>query len=208
MKSIIIPGDEVKEGVSSVNVYVEDGKSFASTIGFYDEQGKRIVPLEGTWTPKIDDTVVGTIEEVGRNNTYTVDLCSFRTGVLLLGKYSRSVLKVGEVIEAIVDRINGKKEVILSNPKELRGGMVLKIKPTKIPRVLGKANTMAKQISEIARCDMIIGSNGLIWLRGGDIALATEVILRIEREAHMPGLTEKIKEVLISKSKNNERKIE
>lgn len=203
MKSIVIPGDKLSDNISSSGMYVEDGKSYASVMGLYDEDGKRVVPLEGAWMPKIDDTVVGTIEAVGRNNSYTVDLNSFRAGVLLLGKYSRSTLKAGEVIEAIVDRINGKKEVILSRPRELRGGIVIEVKPTKIPRVLGKANTMAKQIAELAKCDLVVGSNGIIWLSGGNTTLAIDAIRKIEREAHVSGLTERIKELLVSRSGKN-----
>lgn len=201
MKSIVIPGDRINDGVSSNGAYVEDGKNYASVMGFYDEGGKRVVPLEGMWLPKIEDTVVGVVVNAGRNNSYTVDLNTFRTGVLLLGKYSRSTLKAGEMIEAIVDRINGKKEVILSRPRELRGGIAIKVKPTKIPRVLGKANTMANQIAELTKCDMVIGSNGIVWIRGGDTALAIEAIRRIEREAHLSGLTERIKEMLSVKGK-------
>jgi exosome complex component RRP4 len=201
MKSIVIPGDRINDGVSSNGAYVEDGKNYASVMGFYDEGGKRVVPLEGMWLPKIEDTVVGVVVNAGRNNSYTIDLNTFRTGVLLLGKYSRSTLKAGEMIEAIVDRINGKKEVILSRPRELRGGIAIKVKPTKIPRVLGKANTMANQIAELTKCDMVIGSNGIVWIRGGDTALAIEAIRRIEREAHLSGLTERIKEMLSVKGK-------
>ena len=203
MKNIVMPGDEIRDRANSNNVYVENGRAFSTALGLYDQENKRIVPLEGTWNPKIEDTVVGIVQTVGRNNTYTVDLNSFRTGVLLMGKYSRSALKAGDVIEAIVDRINGKKEVILSRPKTLYDGIVITIKPTKIPRVLGKANTMAKQSAELAKCDMVIGSNGMIWLKGGDSPLAIEALQKIEREAHVSGLTEKIRDMLINKSKKN-----
>ncbi len=198
MKSIVVPGEQIPGNVKSGNVYVEEGKAYATVLGLYDEEGKRIITLEGAWNPKMDETVVGIVQEAGRNNSYTIDLSSFRRGVLLLGKFSKAEFKVGDVVEALVDRVNGKKEVILSNPRLLRGGVVIKIKPTKIPRVLGKANTMAKQISELTRCDLVVGSNGIIWVRGENTALAISAILRIESDAHVSGLTEKIKEMLVN----------
>ncbi|MEM3227784.1 MAG: KH domain-containing protein [Candidatus Micrarchaeaceae archaeon] len=200
MKRIVMPGEKIPGDVKQGMAYAEHGSLFATVLGLYDEESKRLIPLEGTWSPKLDETVVGIIESVGRNNTYTVDLNSFRIGVLLLGKFSKAEFKIGDVIEALVDRVNGKKEVILSNPRLLKEGTIVKIKPTKIPRVLGKANTMAKQISELTRCDMVVGSNGIVWLRGENTALAIAALLQIERDAHVSGLTEKIKEMLISNS--------
>jgi exosome complex RNA-binding protein Rrp4 len=38
--------------------------------------------------------------------------------------------------------------------------------------------------------------NGLIWLKDGNIALATEALLKVEREAHLSGLTDTIKNFL------------
>ncbi len=162
MKSVVVPGEQIPGGVKSGNIYIENGKAYATVLGLYDEEGKRIITLEGAWAPKIDETVVGIVEDAGRN------------------------------------RVNGKKEVMLSNPRLLKGGAIIKIKPTKIPRVLGKANTMAKQISELTKCDMVVGSNGIVWVRGENMALAIAAILRIESDAHVSGLTEKIKEMLVN----------
>jgi len=201
MKKIVVPGEQIPGNVNTGNTYIENGKAFAVVLGMYDEEGKRFIPLEGAWVPKIDETVVGIVESVGRNNTYTVNLNSFRTGVLILGKFSKAEFKVGDVIEALVDRVNGKKEVILSNPRLLRSGVIIRVKPAKIPRVLGKANTMAKQISELTKCDMVVGSNGIVWVRGENAALAITAILQIESDAHVSGLTEKIKEMLINNIK-------
>ncbi|MGC8478529.1 MAG: KH domain-containing protein [Candidatus Micrarchaeia archaeon] len=198
MKSVVVPGEQIPGGVKSGNIYIENGKAYATVLGLYDEEGKRIITLEGAWAPKIDETVVGIVEDVGRNNSYTLNLGSFRKGVLLLGKFSKAEFKVGDVVEALIDRVNGKKEVMLSNPRLLKGGAIIKIKPTKIPRVLGKANTMAKQISELTKCDMVVGSNGIVWVRGENMALAIAAILRIESDAHVSGLTEKIKEMLVN----------
>ena len=38
--------------------------------------------------------------------------------------------------------------------------------------------------------------NGIIWLKGGDVELATKAIMRIQTEAHVSGLTDRIKEML------------
>ena len=88
---------------------------------------------------------------------------------------------------------------MLMRPKALEGGKLISVKPSKIPRIIGKGNTMVKQITDGTGTSIIIGLNGLIWLKGGNIDLATAVILKIEEEAHTSGLTERIKAMLDSK---------
>ncbi len=70
----------------------------------------------------------------------------------------------------------------------LYGGTILEIRPTKIPRVIGKNNTMVQQIAAMTKSTIVVGNNGIIWLKGGNVALATEAIRKIEDEAHTSGL--------------------
>jgi exosome complex component RRP4 len=74
--------------------------------------------------------------------------------------------------------------------------MISERKPTKVPRVIGKGNTMIDQIANLTKCRISVGMNGLVWLNDGDLRLAVSALRRIEREAHTSGLTEKIKKML------------
>ena len=74
------------------------------------------------------------------------------------------------------------------------------VSPSRIPRIIGKGNSMLKQITEGTGTTIVIGLNGIIWLRGGKIDLETMAILKIVEEAHTTGLTERIK-VLLSGNK-------
>ncbi len=58
---------------------------------------------------------------------------------------------------------------------------------------------MIRQIAEATGTHIVVGMNGLIWLKDGNITLATEALLKIEREAHLSGLTETIKNFLEEK---------
>jgi exosome complex component RRP4 len=53
-------------------------------------------------------------------------------------------------------------------------------------------------IKQATNCQIIVGQNGLIWVQGNpkEEALAIQTIKKIEKEAHTPGLTEKIKAFL------------
>ena len=83
----------------------------------------------------------------------------------------------------------------------MRAASIIKVKPKKVLRVIGKKNTMIDQIKELTKTDIVVGLNGLIWLRGGNIELAEEAIFKIEREAHTSGLTESIRQYLETNAK-------
>ena len=80
--------------------------------------------------------------------------------------------------------------------RKLIGGTVIKITPTKVARVIGKGGSMINLIKEKTKSQILVGQNGLIWIRGGNVRKAIEAILMIERESHIIGLTEKIAKFL------------
>ncbi|HUY70280.1 MAG TPA: KH domain-containing protein [Candidatus Baltobacteraceae bacterium] len=203
MKQIIVPGEMVSQSQARMdNTYVEGGKTYSKVMGLYDEEHKGIIPLEGPWKPRIDDAVIGIIAEE-KNKVYEVDIGFFGRTLLIVGKFDRESYKVGDVIEATIKDVEDRKTIILTMARPLEGGTVLMVKPAKVPRVIGKANTMVRQISEAAKTMIIVGMNGMIWMRGGNVALATAAIKKIEAEAHISGLTERIKLMLEQNNKGN-----
>jgi exosome complex component RRP4 len=202
MRRIVLPGEQISEKPIRVeNAFTEGGRSYSGILGLYESQDREVVPLEGAWEPHIGDTVVGIVSE-SRNKVYGIDLSYFKRSILVSSKYDRYEFVYGDIIEAAIKDIEGNKTIILSEPKLLKDGMVLKIKPAKVPRVIGKQNTMVKQIIESTQSQIVVGVNGIIWIQGGNAALAIEAILRIENEAHVPGLTERIKKMLETKEVN------
>jgi len=199
MRNIVIPGELVQETpVRKPNTYVSNGKTYSKILGMLDESTKEIIPLEGAWDPRVNDSVVGIVSEV-KNKVYIIDLSYFGKSLLIASKYDRFELEVGDMISAIIKDIEGKSTIILNDAQQLKGGTVLSVKPKKIPRIIGKKSTMIKQIADSTGSHIVVGMNGLIWLKDGDVALATEAILKIEREAHTHGLTDSIKNFLIEK---------
>lgn len=196
MRQIVIPGDVVSESPARIsNSFVQNGKTYAKVLGMYDDAEREIIPLEGSWNPRIDDSVVGVITEV-RAKVYIVDLSYCGRALLIPGKYDKYEFEVGDTISALIKDVEGKSTVILIDPEPLKGGTIVAIKPKKIPRVIGKKSTMVRQIAEYTGSHIVVGMNGLIWLKGGNIALATDALLKIEREAHLSGLTDSIKKYL------------
>jgi exosome complex component RRP4 len=184
------------------DTYIEGGKTYASAVALLDQERGSMVSLEGAWVPRIDDSVVGIITE-NKNHVYNVDLSHFGRALIIEGRYEKYSLEIGDVIEARIKNVEERKTIILSYPKTLDGGVVINVKPMKIPRVIGKDDTMVKQIAEATRTKIVIGYNGMIWIKGAGAGLAIEAISIIESEAHMPGLTERIRLMLEKGNKSN-----
>jgi exosome complex component RRP4 len=198
MRDIVTPGDMVSESaIRAPNTYISQGRTYSKVLGIKDDKGI-VIPLEGVWTPRIDDSVIGIVSEV-KAKVYIIDLAYFGRALLIPGKYDNYEFTEGDVINAIIKNVEGKNTIILNEPQQLRGGTILSIKPKKIPRVIGKKSTMIRQIAEATGSHIIVGMNGLIWLNGGNIVLATEALIKIEREAHISGLTDTIKNFLDEK---------
>ena len=202
MRRISIPGDLVFDSpVRMENTYVQDGKTYSKIFGMYDENKGSIIPLEGSWNPDRGDTAVGIVTAV-KNKVYIVDLLHFGKSLIVPGKYDDYRLDVGDLITGEVSDFENRRTVILKEIKKLEGGTVIEIKPKKVLRVIGKKSTMVNQIAHATGSEIIVGLNGLVWINGGNVALAIEAILKVEREAHVSGLTEIIKEFLENRKGN------
>ncbi len=195
MKKLIMPGDILlSRPIRIEHTIVENGKTYATVLGVFDDEKTSFIPLEGLWYPRPNETVIGIIEE-SKLNVYTVNLNAPYKGIII-SKYARDPIVNGDVVEAYVKELDKTGTVVLTRPRVLHGGKVLYIKPAKIPRIIGSNNTMAMQLSAGTKSSVAVGMNGMIWLHGGDTDLATEAIFKITREAHISGLTDRIGKML------------
>ncbi|MDE1856729.1 MAG: hypothetical protein KGH98_01450 [Candidatus Micrarchaeota archaeon] len=200
---IVVPGEIVSDQpMRSQNTNVEDGKTYAVRIALKDSRKGTLVPLEGVWRPHVGDIVVGIVTGQ-RSSVYDIELNYFERSILVSGKYESHPLSPGELIEAKVKDVENRRTVILAYPKSLHGGTIVEAAPSKVPRIIGKEDTMVRQISEMTGTQIVVGKNGIIWIRGDErgVLKAKMAIKKIEDEAHIPGLTERIKQML---EKNSE----
>jgi len=60
-------------------------------------------------------------------------------------------------------------------------------------------------LREVTKAEIKVGNNGRIWIRSPDPEiekLLIKVIKKIERESHVPGLTERIRKTLLNELKD------
>ena len=216
-RQLVTPGDLIAEGeyIAGENTYKEDDKIFASRTGLveYEDKKVNVVALRAFYIPKIGDTVIGTIVEVGFNG-WTVDIHSPYLALLRASdvlnrpfKPQRNdlaeVLDVGDLVIAEIvayDRAHN-PQLAVNEPGlgKITRGQIVKVTPTKIPRVIGKKGSMISMIKQETGCHIILGHNGIVLITGKsleDEELAMMAIHTIEEESHTTGLTDRISQMI------------
>jgi exosome complex component RRP4 len=227
-RQLVTPGDLIAEGeyIAGENTYSENGKIYAARVGIVEYETKKIdvVALKAFYMPRTGDIVIGTITEVGFNG-WTVDINSpyialLRASDVLSRPFKPQkddlpqVLDAGDLVVAKVvsyDRTHD-PQLTVAEPGlgKITRGQIVKITPTKIPRVIGRKGSMISMIKQETGCNIILGLNGVVLLTGKtveDEQLAMKAILKIEQESHTSGLTDRITQMLKEeKTKKEENK--
>ncbi len=195
MSKIVVPGEVLYTQPKFMNhSYVEGGKTHAAVMGLFDEADGRLVALQGPYIPNLEDYVVGWVEEV-KFAGYTINIKSPYDG-FLSSKETREEFKLGDIVLAMARSVDEVRNVNLSDARKLEGGELVTIPSVKVPRLIGKKSSMVTMVTEFTRSEIVIGKNGLVWIKGGDSALAARAVLKIDKEAHIQGLTDRMKKWL------------
>ena len=207
-KRLVIPGELVTEERKKLgsHVFVTEGKIYSDSIGLVNDESDyaSVVPLEGTYAPQEGDLIIGVIS-AEKFSVYTVDVNSFYQSIISK-KELREIVKPGSVVSAKIYKVNELNEMELGNPRLFFGGEIIEIGPVKIPRVIGRDGSMLNSLKEGTNSSIIVGRNGRIWAKGGDLDLLRKAIKKIENEAHTENLTNKINEFLKKNSPKIEKK--
>ncbi len=197
-RRILLPGDLVSSTPKRLEgCFVEKGNTFASVVSI--QVGERVIPLKGFYVPHYGDYVIGIVKDV-RFNGYEVEINSPYDGQLS-SRDLREEYKIGDVVSAKIASVNEVNEAELVDSRRLWGGELMDVEHVKVPRVIGRNASMLSMLKEYTKTDILVGKNGRIYLRGGDAALASLAILKICREAHTSGLTDRIKAFLVEQAK-------
>lgn len=218
-RSIVVPGDLIAEGNFQIPwspyIYKVGNKYYATVIGMVDPKDStfEIIPLEGSYYyPRVGDTVIGLIEDVELYG-WIVDIkapySAYLPALSLLGRPVnigedlRKYLDIGDYIIARVETFDRTINPILSVKGKglgrLSNGKIIDIMPVKVPRVIGKNKSMYELLTSETGCEMIVAQNGRIWANCPSKDMEEVLFLSIktiERESHIRGLTDKIRELI------------
>lgn len=219
-KRYVIPGDVITTGPyrPDQNVTLDGNRIIATVIGISEisDDSVRVIPLTGMYIPKSSDLVIGKVVS-HTSLSWEVDINSCYVGILpaadVFGRdFSAhadeltSKLDKGDLIAArIVNFDRTRDPLITIADRELgkiESGTLIKISPSKVPRLIGKRGSMIQTIEMATHAVITIGQNGLIVVSCDDsngLLKAIKAIRMIEEQAHMANLTDKVKEMLESR---------
>ena len=173
----VMPGDIIVTGDyrPEQNVILEGNRLISTATGFSEIKDDlvTVTPLTGLYTPKTDDLVIGKI--ISHNAlSWEVDINSYYSGILtafdIFGKdYSPSrddlslKLNIGDIILARIANVNSRDPLITiagENLGKIDSGELIKISPSKAPRLIGKHGSMIQTIEGSTNATITVGQNG------------------------------------------------
>jgi len=214
----VLPGDVIVTGDyrPEQNVILDGDRLMSTAVGFseIEDNSVTVTPLTGLYTPKTDDLVIGKI--VSHNAlSWEVDINSYYPGILtafdIFGKdYSASrddlslKLNTCDIILARIANVGSRDPlltIIGENLGKIDAGELVKISPTKIPRLIGKHGSMIQTIEASTNATITVGQNGLIVVSCDEtngLLKALAAIRMVDEQAHLVNLTDKVKKMLES----------
>ncbi|MEZ0393912.1 MAG: exosome complex RNA-binding protein Rrp4 [Desulfurococcaceae archaeon] len=222
-RQIVRPGDvlavvedeEVKYArYPDKHVFIMNSKVYADVVGLASigEGSVSVIPLEGTYIPRKDDLVIGVVTGVGIT-AWILDINSPYKAVLpgedVVEGFNpavhelRGYLDLGDYVLAKVAEFDRTRDPLLTIRGKGLGkiidGTVVKVRASKVPRLIGRKGSMYNLLTSATGCDITIAQNGLVRLKCNDertIETLVKAIRIIESKSHIRGLTEEIKAFL------------
>ncbi len=226
VRKIVLPGDFIADKAGKKvwgGAYFEGEKVYSKVLGMprIKENEISVIPLSGNYIPRIDNRIIGVISSVEVSG-WMVDINSPYSAFMPVGEgvdefvdrdrtdISR-FFDVGDAIFCKVSKVTKDKTVRVSmrglGARKLYGGIMIKVTPSKVPRLIGRGGSMINLIKSRTDCVIYTGQNGVVWIRGENKAKAIEAVLMVEKESHINGLTEKIEKMLSEEDdKKSEKK--
>lgn len=212
----VIPGEVIVRGEYRIGSFVEKrGEDYvALRVGLAEivRNDVKVIPLTGPYIPRTDDQVVGKVVDVtGFGWEVDINSCfkGYLPAVFVFGRdFSpathdlSSKFRVGDLILARIDSYDRSRDPQLSvrgpGLGKIPRGEIVRISPTKVPRLIGRKGYMIKMISNQTDSDLKVGQNGLVVLAGPPegVLRAANAIKMIEEEAHMADLAQKVEAFL------------
>lgn len=213
-RAIVVPGETIATGVDFLpgDGTKRDGKEIiALRFGLLEKEGKlvKIIPLNGAYIPRAGNTVIGQVTDISFNG-WIIDVLApyqaFLSTLECFGFVNKKDLaeyfNIGDIIVSKIRLVKPRSVELTMKERDLGAlddGLLIKINPTRVPRVIGRAGSMVNTIKEETGCNIVVGQNGLIWIKGKNIEdeiAARKAIDLIVEKPFVDGLTDQIKNFL------------
>ncbi|MCK5283045.1 MAG: RNA-binding protein [Nanoarchaeota archaeon] len=219
-KDIVVPGELLAKGMDAFpgpGSYRDNEEILSSRLGlvYLDRRTIKIISQSGVYLPKVGDMIIGKVIDIAMSG-WRINLnCAYSAMLSMKDATSDYINKgedlsqyydIGDYIACKITNVTSQKlvDVSMREPglKKLVNGRMFNVNTHKVPRIIGKKGSMVTMIKNATGCRITVGQNGLIWIQGDtkNEFIAIETIKKIEKESHLTGLTNRIKEFLEEKT--------
>lgn len=207
---IVIPGESIVTGedyLPGEGARREGDDIVADRFGLAEVAGRmiKVIPLSGAYIPRRGNAVLGRVTDVTFNG-WLVDIDTASSAFLPIDESPRFInrnemdqfLAIGDMIAAKIWSIKGRGIDLTLKGRglgKLEGGFAFRINPSRVPRVIGREGSMITLVKEKTGCNITVGQNGWIWIKGekmDDEIRARKAVEFIADKVHVDGLTEKM----------------
>jgi len=212
----VIPGDVIVSGDYRPGMFVQRRGSdmIALRIGLAEivRNDVKVIPLTGVYMPRTEDLVIGKVVSVtgyGWEADINSSFVGYLPGQFVFGRdFSPAThdlttrFVVGDLMLAKIEQFDRTRDPQLSirgpDLGKIAQGEVVKLSPSKVPRLIGRKGYMINMIAELSNCQIKVGQNGMIVVDGTPegTAKAVEAIHMVEAEAHVADLSNKVQQML------------
>lgn len=211
-RMVVVPGEVIISGedyLPGEGVRRDGDNVLATRFGLAEIIGRviKVIPLSGAYIPRRNNVVLGRVVDITFNG-WLVDIDCPGNGFLPIAESPRFInqnemdqfLSIGDVIAAKIWNIKGKGMDLTLNGKglgKLEDGFMFKINSSRVPRVIGREGSMIMLIKDQTNCQISIGQNGWIWIKGETIEQsirARKAVEYIANNVHIGGLTDHMEE--------------
>ena len=209
-RKIVIPGEVIEKGENFLpgeGTEKKDDEIIALRYGLAEESNRlvKVIPLSGVYQPRRGNVIIGKVENITFNG-WVLDIGSSETAFLSLMEVPRyvnkgeleEVMEIGDMAVAKIWAVN-KRGIDLSIKSRGLGkideGIILRVNSNKVPRVIGKEGSMINLIKKNTNCNITVGQNGFIWIKGDKVEeelLAKQAILFVTEKSFIDGLTDEV----------------
>ena len=209
-RKVVIPGEVIASGedyLPGEGTEKRGQEIVAIRYGLAEESNRlvKVIALSGVYQARRGNVIIGKVENITFNG-WVVDIDSPIGAFLPLSEVPRFVSKeamaevfdIGDMIVAKILGVNGRGIDLTIKSRGLgriEEGMIIKVNSNKVPRVIGKEGSMIGIIKKETGCEITVGQNGLIWVKGNKIEdelFVKRAIMFVAEKSSTSGLTEEV----------------
>lgn len=213
-RKMVIPGETIVTGedyLPGEGCYREGEEIVAARFGLAEISDRmiKVIAISGTYTPRRGNSIIATVVDITFNG-WLLDFGGPQNAFLSVSEVPRYVNRnelrehfdFGDSVVCKVWDVKARGvdvSVKMRGFGKIEGGLIVEINPNKVPRIIGKEGSMVNLIKDSTKCEITVGQNGKVWIKGSkaeDEIKTKKIVEFIAENSTTAGLTEKVEDYI------------